>query len=413
MKILFILIILALPFQLISQESVKGNYSTLILNSTDGNLFSNQDFFDSIISNKRIILLGELNHGDGSSFELKTKLVKYLHQNHGFNTLVFESGLIDAESIQRSVQNGISYAQSAGDHIYYIWSKVRETKELFEYLDNNYRQETPINVVGIDPQFSGTEAYKVFTDLLRKELGSSETESKRFKEFEHELKIMSRWLQYPDKDEHHLTESGFHIHLQYYKDLILSKYKGKKKELWQLFFENVETFARIKWVKRKGSFEMRDRQMFKNLEYHINKDTSQKIIIWAANAHIIRNDNELTGKDSDYKIIGLKKLGDHIFKVFPDVAYSIAITAGKGRTLNFLNKKKTHKLGKHSTGSLEYQLRPFKNVFVDLELFEDHFNLDAYESQLFYPNVRCISKWSRHFDGVIYIEEMKPSSPLW
>lgn len=32
--------------------------------------------------------------------------------------------------------------------------------------------------------------------------------------------------------------------------------------------------------------------------------------------------------------------------------------------------------------------------------------------QVFYTNIRCKARWSRHFDGVIYIPEMKPATPL-
>jgi erythromycin esterase-like protein len=36
-------------------------------------------------------LLGEQNHGDAPALFAKTKLVKYLHEKHGFNILAFES----------------------------------------------------------------------------------------------------------------------------------------------------------------------------------------------------------------------------------------------------------------------------------------------------------------------------------
>jgi len=62
---------------------------------------------------------------------------------------------------------------------------------------------------------------------------------------------------------------------------------------------------------------------------------------------------------------------------------------------------------------LEGRLNGIGLTLVDLKLLEATLKLEEYESQLFYPNVKCISKWSKHFDAVICIEEMEPSSPTW
>ena len=43
------------------------------------------------IGEARIVLLGEQDHGDAAAFAMKTALVKYLHEQKGFNVLAFES----------------------------------------------------------------------------------------------------------------------------------------------------------------------------------------------------------------------------------------------------------------------------------------------------------------------------------
>jgi len=87
--------------------------------------------------------------------------------------------------------------------------------------------------------------------------------------------------------------------------------------------------------------------------------------------------------------------------------------ARTGKTLDYLNKEKTVKIGKNKRSSLERKLKGLGIAFVDLKLAENYLNLNEYESQLFYPNVKCTSKWSNHFDGIIFIEKMKPSTPNW
>lgn len=47
-------------------------------------------FLDSIVAGKRIIFIGEGNHGDGTTISAKSRLMKYLMRNHDFSVLVFE-----------------------------------------------------------------------------------------------------------------------------------------------------------------------------------------------------------------------------------------------------------------------------------------------------------------------------------
>ena len=41
-------------------------------------------FLDKPLEDVEIVLLGEISHGDGKTFTVKTELIKYLHKNLGF-----------------------------------------------------------------------------------------------------------------------------------------------------------------------------------------------------------------------------------------------------------------------------------------------------------------------------------------
>lgn len=374
------------------------------------NLFTNPALFDQCIADKRIILLGELDHGDGTSFEMKTKLISYLHEQHGFNTLVFEAGFIDCDQYWDGVTRGKDASQTAKEYIYYIWSQVEENRALFDYIDRQKHTENPLVIRGMDPQFSGSLQEETFLRLLSKKLDAADSIQIELNAVSAELAAISEWLVYPEN--HHIDEATFYSYLDEIKSTVFTKLQTDETSRWNKYFENIETFAKIKWGKREGSFALRDRQMFDNLKYWLDQHDQEKIIVWAANAHIIRNDKWLEGRDSNETIVGIEKLGDHIFTHYPNEAYSIAFGARSGKTLNFYNKKEK-KLSRVKPSGLEEKLKQFDFAFAPLACVEDYFTLSKYDSHLIYANVRCTGKWSEHYDAVLFINDMKASTPLW
>jgi len=64
------------------------------LDPSDGD-FSDLEPLRAALKGARVVMLGEQSHGDGTTFLAKTRLIRFLHEQMGFNVLAFESGLYD------------------------------------------------------------------------------------------------------------------------------------------------------------------------------------------------------------------------------------------------------------------------------------------------------------------------------
>ncbi len=371
-------------------------------------------FIDTLLSGKEVVLLGELDHGDGTSFLTKTALIKYLHEQLGFNTLVFESSFINCNFLWNAIGDSTVFKKQVKQNIYNIWSEVEETQELFRYVEEQYWKGSPLRIVGIDPQFSGLALEKTFIEKLRKTLPPEMAASSRFLDFVTEAELISKWMVFPKEKQHLIAQEIF---LNYCDTLCSALCNNGLPQqdlaFWKKALENMKVLGKIKWKRAHGSFEVRDRQMYENFKYWQQQKPNEKFIIWAANAHLIRQDSLLERRGHHFDLLGLKKLGDHLYEDFPDNLYALAVTSASGATIDFQNPQRQNILKKPTNISLEGLLQNTSTCLVDLKLFERYFALEQYDSNLFYTNITCRAKWSRHFDGVLFIPKMKPSTPGW
>ncbi len=99
--------------------------------------------------------LGESSHGSGSMNQLKTRLIKYLHQQHGFNLIAFESSMF---ACNRGLEKNAAIPSDLLMYscIFPVWH-TEEVLELFRYIKQTQSSDRPLRLAGFDTQISGGE----------------------------------------------------------------------------------------------------------------------------------------------------------------------------------------------------------------------------------------------------------------
>jgi erythromycin esterase len=118
--------------------------------------FSDLQFLKPLIGTKRVVQLGESAHGTAEFSSVKTRLIKFLHQEMGFEVVAFESGLFDCfranERMEARTAAQAMRACTAG-----VWNTT-EVLALFEHIKSSRSTARPLMLAGFDIQRTGSRA---------------------------------------------------------------------------------------------------------------------------------------------------------------------------------------------------------------------------------------------------------------
>lgn len=115
--------------------------------------FSDLSFLTAMIGDKPIVQLGESTHGSKEFNHIKTRMIKFLHQNMGFNVVAFESGFFGGLYVDD--RRATFTADQSMNYIFSIWH-TNEVYELFRYIRETQSTSQPIRLIGFDTQISSS-----------------------------------------------------------------------------------------------------------------------------------------------------------------------------------------------------------------------------------------------------------------
>lgn len=287
---------------------------------TPGSPDNDLSFLDTILKDRRIVMLGESSHGTEEYSVVKKQLIQYLHDKLGFNVVLFESPGTNCSYLNAFADTNAT--ELVRNSIQHVWHS-ETVSDVFRYIKSSGMQFN-----GFDPQFIDspypalvyTEAFKSWPAILSRVL---EVE-----------KRVSATINFPSKYLA-LKDSFSTAYGQLAAELEKENLSLFQQRMRQTLLANVPYYARI------TGGNQRDSGMAKNIIWLAeNLYKSEKIIVWAHNTHIDRN------ATSPKRLMG-KLLADH----FKDQLYGIGFYMLNGTTAS--NDRKIQKVKPAPPGSIE------------------------------------------------------------
>lgn len=263
--------------------------------------FDDLEFLKARLQHVQVVEIGEATHGAAEFYRLKTRLVRFLHEELGFNTLIIESGVIETTLAMASRKR---YSpDSLLDATVFENFRWQESRPLFEYLISRPK----LTAVGMDPQFSSDEVLRLAAETVRPlDAQLADQLQSRLGEPYQYMGLTSQPEQFRSKRDAFLKWLG---DAQRRVSSLSSTHKGNTQ--LQVLASSLADLKRYwNYEPTTAPFErfgLRDKIMAENA---IRKIGSQKAIIWAHNGHI--------GKGLGYKIAGdhlRDKLGNKLFSI--------------------------------------------------------------------------------------------------
>lgn len=387
--------------------------------------------FTKAIGSSRVVMLGELTHGDGTGFAIKSKLIQHLHEHAGFDVLIWESGLMDCADLDAGFAGKKPVDAVAGTGIFGHWAYSAETQPLFEYVRKSHATPRPLRMAGFDIQDSGMYGGSRYPTILEwvsqpmvvsaplqqklsdaikeaRQAGTSPKPMEAIATVQRKLRQLAPELlkEYVSKEKEVVARIGASEFAFRRQCLQATAHEAEMMTIYDRFQQKKTGTDFI------AGYNLREKCNAEHLLWLVNeKYRGKKVIVWAHNSHIFAGlpdvgDTTLNPPGEQQ----LDSMGRIVKRALKDEVYTIGFMAYSG-TWSWLSNP-VIKYQSPPADSLEGLLHQVGKpmLFVDgraaRELPSMMKPMAGIVNQQQPRVVQAV--WPRAFDGVVYLEEMQP-----
>ena len=293
------------------------------------------------VGSARVVMLGEPWHGDGAAIRARTGLVRYLHEQLGFDVLAFEGDFYSLNVGWPQVRGADDVAPFARDNVFPFWSASRAAQPLWEYIAMQASSPRPLEITGFDIRHTGRLAHTELPRQLRRRLVSTfphpdsvGVDTAAFFATLDRL-LTHEWDYRPPTAERE----------QFVSDLNRLAHAWEKRAagrlpddaFWAQEARSLASAASFAWAGKS-----RDRAMGENFAWLVaHRFRDRRIIIWAHNNHIIADHRmyldapDSTIRASVARMSAVERdsftfFGDAVRRLFKNDAFALATLSHEG-----------------------------------------------------------------------------------
>jgi erythromycin esterase-like protein len=298
------------------------NFNLKILNLPENPTVEDFSFLKEELKGVQVVMLGENTHQDGNVFEMKTKIVKYLNQEMGFNTIAFESGVYDVWKAQENINKGDNTKEALKSSLFRIWSNVKEFQSFIEFYDKN---KAYLKLFGFDNQITGKYGEENLVKDLYKYCDKNQLSLTLNRE---DLELLMESISSGVFDEGDISYNQYKKALTQLLNSINGKSKLDEQFYWTQIIKNLLSLGEGTYlnIKNPDSFctglrdNIRDKQMADNLLTYVKNHPNEKIICWGASGHFV---NDMSSINTPV-LKEFVPMGSYIKSALKDKVYSLA-----------------------------------------------------------------------------------------
>ncbi len=388
--------------------------------------FSDLQPLRQVLDKARVVVLGEATHGDGSTFLAKTRLVRFLHRELGYDVLAFESGFYDCWKAWQRIRTGEDPGAAFRQSVFPIWAASAQVQPLIDHFASAARSPRPLELAGIDPQFTGELSQRFFLEDLTRIVEAAGMSRELLVE---RLAGPLTNLLEARYESGELPEPAARSALLAWLAELESRLRAgagealPERAFWIRLLEGLRQLAVSSWVidwsrpllEDVEHYPVRDRVMGEHLVWLARERfPGRKIIVWTHSGHAARG---LAGVDVPSPVharlyrtfqpagaVARAKLGNEL--------YTVAVLAYQGEYARELRKGLAEALLRPSEGSLEdlFHRTGLAQAFLDLgraHRLPRWLRGRLIARPIGYKEMRA--SWREVFDGILFLERMDRS----